>query len=162
MHNQMEVIANNMTAILDLANRQIRTGHHLRRLQTFINLQFFACMWGIVPVSRTRIARSTNAPMLTWRLPGPSHPSASDLGRSCGGRSASRQDRARDAGQWRIVCRYSDEPFNTAEIIGPHWREIPGHLPSVAMFLSLTLVIISCGWMAARGRYKGSQDECTS
>jgi hypothetical protein len=47
----MEVIANNMAAILDLANRQIRTDPHLRRLQTFINLQFFACMWGIVPGS---------------------------------------------------------------------------------------------------------------
>jgi len=44
MDNQMEVIANNMTAILDLAHWQIRTEHHLRRLQTFINLQFFACI----------------------------------------------------------------------------------------------------------------------
>jgi hypothetical protein len=49
MDNKMEVIANNMTAILDLAHWQIRTEHHLRRLQTFINLQFFACIWGIVP-----------------------------------------------------------------------------------------------------------------
>ncbi len=24
-----------------------------------------------------------------------------------------------------VMCRYSDEPFNTAERILPHWRDIP-------------------------------------
>jgi hypothetical protein len=61
-----------------------------------------------------------------------------------------------------FVCCYSDEPFKTAEIIGPHWNEIPGHLPSVAVFLSLMLVIFGCGWVAAQGRYEDTQDECST
>jgi hypothetical protein len=50
-HGQMAVIANNRTAILDLAARQIPTDPTLRRLEAFINLQFFDCMWGMIPGS---------------------------------------------------------------------------------------------------------------
>jgi hypothetical protein len=50
-----------------------------------------------------------------------------------------------DNGASLFVCRYSDEPFNTAEIIGPHWSEIPSHVPSAAVFLGLPLTIMGCG-----------------
>ena len=36
-----------------------------------------------------------------------------------------------------VMCRYSDEPFSTAERIEPHWREIPFHLPSLMTFAGL-------------------------
>jgi hypothetical protein len=29
-----------------------------------------------------------------------------------------------------VLCRYSDEPFNTGEVIAPHWSEIPLHPPA--------------------------------
>jgi hypothetical protein len=45
-HGQMAVIANNRAAILDLAARQIPTDPTMRRLEGFINLQFFDCLWG--------------------------------------------------------------------------------------------------------------------
>jgi hypothetical protein len=47
----LAVIADNRGAILDLAARQIPTDPIMRRLQSFINLQFFDCMWGMVPGS---------------------------------------------------------------------------------------------------------------
>ena len=30
------------------------------------------------------------------------------------------------------LCRYSDEPFNTNEVIWPHWSKIPFHPPTLA------------------------------
>jgi hypothetical protein len=166
MHNQMGVIANNMTAILDLANRQIRADPHLRRLQTFINLQFFACVWGIVPGSLD----DENSPFnecshaylaATWALlihlqaVSDDHAAVEALARKV-------EREMLDNGASLFVCRYSDEPFNTAEIIGPHWSEIPGHVPSAAVFLGLPLAIMGCGWMAALRRYKRTQDECST
>ncbi len=50
-HGQMAVIADNRAAILGLAARQIPTDPTMRRLEGFINLQFFDCMWGMVPGS---------------------------------------------------------------------------------------------------------------
>ena len=32
------------------------------------------------------------------------------------------------------LCRYSDEPFNTNEIIWPHWGMAPFHPPTLAAF----------------------------
>jgi hypothetical protein len=49
-----------------------------------------------------------------------------------------------------VLCRYSDEPFNTAEVIAPHWRDIPFHPPSLMTFAGLGLAMLGCGWMAAR------------
>src|SRR5271156_1635152 len=45
-HGQMEIMAAHKAAILDLAARQMPTDPLMRRLESFINLQFFACMWG--------------------------------------------------------------------------------------------------------------------
>ena len=38
------------------------------------------------------------------------------------------------------ICRFSDEPFNTNEIIFPRWSEIPLH-PPTAGFAALALVV---------------------
>jgi hypothetical protein len=163
MHNQMGVIANNRTAILDLAKRQITTDPPMRRLQTFINLQFFACMWGIMPGSRddenSPFNECTHAYLAATRALLIHLQAISDDHAAVEALAGKVEREMLDNGASLFVCRYSDEPFNTAEIIGPHWSEIPGHLPSVAMFLSLMLLIIGCGWMAAHGRYEGPQDE---
>ena len=58
------------------------------------------------------------------------------------------------------LCRYSDEPFNTNEVIFPRWSEIPSHPPTAA-FAALALVAI-CGvmWVAwARRRRARKQPE---
>jgi hypothetical protein len=48
-----------------------------------------------------------------------------------------------------ILCRYSDEPFNTAERITPRWRDIPFHLPSSMTFAGLML-LVSCACIGIR------------
>jgi hypothetical protein len=60
------------------------------------------------------------------------------------------------------LCRYSDEPFNTNEVIWPHWRMIPFHPPSammaVAAFAALGVVL----WRAWPRRSVGPLREGTS
>ena len=61
----MLVIAANRAAILKLAAAQNPTDPTLRRLQGYVSLQTFACLWGLVPGAvEDRAARSTNAAML--------------------------------------------------------------------------------------------------
>ena len=59
-HGQMQVIAANLPAIQDLAARQDPTDLTMRRLQDFVNLQKFACLWGMVPGSLTDEASPFN------------------------------------------------------------------------------------------------------
>jgi hypothetical protein len=39
------------------------------------------------------------------------------------------------------LCRYSDEPFNTNEVIWPHWGMIPFHPPTAAAFCAVFMLI---------------------
>jgi hypothetical protein len=39
-----------------------------------------------------------------------------------------------------ILCRCNDEPFNTNEVIAPHWTDIPLHPPSLMTFAALALL----------------------
>jgi len=54
------------------------------------------------------------------------------------------------------LCRYSDEPFNTNEMIWPHWRMIPFHAPTLAAFAA-AFGLISCSaiWLAGRDEKAG-------
>ena len=46
------------------------------------------------------------------------------------------------------LCRYSDEPFNTNEMIWPHWSEIPFHPPTAGLALATLLAIGVAVWSA--------------
>ena len=83
------VISDNLSAIRSLASARIGSDITTWRLEDYLNLQSFACLWGVV---------------LSLR-------------------------------------RYSDEPFNTSEIIFPRWSEVPMH-PPTAVFAALVLAAI--------------------
>jgi hypothetical protein len=36
-----------------------------------------------------------------------------------------------------ILCQYSNEPFNTADHVSPHWRDVPFHAPSLLTFIGI-------------------------
>jgi hypothetical protein len=44
------------------------------------------------------------------------------------------------------MCRYSDEPFNTNEVIFPRWSDIPLHPPTAAFAGTVLVVILALGW----------------
>ena len=45
------------------------------------------------------------------------------------------------------LCRYSDEPFNTNEVIWPHWSMVPSHRPTLAA-LGAVFGLIAAGVFA--------------
>jgi len=52
-HGQMAVISNNLSAIRALASARARFDLTTWRLEDYLNLQSFACLWGLVPGSIT-------------------------------------------------------------------------------------------------------------
>jgi hypothetical protein len=155
-HGQMSVIAANKAAILDLAAQQFPTDPLMRRLEAYINLQFFACAWGLAPggvsdedspfneCSHAYLAATRALLMHLATMPGDRTPVRALI--------AKIESEMLNNNASLSICRYSDEPFNTAEVIAPHWREIPFHFPSAIAVAGLTLIVAGGAWLAARGR----------
>ena len=60
------------------------------------------------------------------------------------------------------LCRYSDEPFNTNEIIWPHWGMAPFHPPTVMMAVAAFAVLGIAVWGIWPRRSVGPLREGTS
>jgi len=145
-HGQMQVIADNLQAIQDLAARQDPTDLTMRRLQDFVNLQHFACLWGMVPGTLADEASPFNecahsylagaqALLLHLRqMPGGDRSEVDALAKKIELEMLS-EDAA------LVLCRFSDEPFNTNVVIAPRWSEIPLHPPSLATFAALAVLV---------------------
>jgi hypothetical protein len=56
-----------------------------------------------------------------------------------------------------MLCRYSDEPFNTNEVIWPHWSEIPFHAPTLAALGAVAMIASPAIWLARRDGKAGRQ-----
>jgi hypothetical protein len=152
-HGQMAVIADNRAAILDLAAQQMPTDPTMRRLEAFINLQFFDCFWGLVPgsvedesspfneCSHAYLAATRALLLHLQEMPGDRTKAHALVARI--------ENEMLDNNASLVLCRYSDEPFNTAERIPPHWGEILFHLPTLITFSGLALLIAglaAAGW----------------
>ena len=145
-HGQMAVISNNLSAIRSLASGRIGFDMTTWRLEDYLNLQSFACLWGLVPGSiadeespfnecaHAYLAAGQALLLQLRKAPGADHKAVDALlGK------IEVEMLANNASL--TVCRYSDEPFNTNEIIFPRWSEIPWHPPTAA-FAALVLVAI--------------------
>jgi hypothetical protein len=152
-HGQMAVIADNLSAIRALASARIGSDMTTWRLKDYLSLQSFACFWGLVPGSITDEASPFNecshaylaaARALLLHL-----------------RETPRADReAIDAligkieaemlvnGASLTLCRFSDEPFNTNEIVFPRWSEAPTHPPTLAFAAVVFVAIAGTAWSA--------------
>ncbi len=115
-------------------------------METFINLQRFACLWGIMPGSLTdegspfnecahAYLAATRALLMHLRvMPGKKKEKQAlvtnvELAMLSDGASL-------------VLCQYSNETFNTAEVIGPRWRDIPFHDPSSMAICGTTMAAI--------------------
>ena len=148
-HGQMTVIAHNLSAIRALADAQFPTDPTMRRLQGYVNLQSFACLWGLAPDSLADEASPFNecahaylagarALLLHLReMPGDR--------RAVEALVAGIEVEMLANNAALTLCRYSDEPFNTSEILWPHWREIPRHAPTALTFAAILLALGAAG-----------------
>lgn len=163
-HGQMAVISDNLPAIRALASGRIGFDMTTWRLEDYLNLQSFACLWGVVPGSVTDENSPFNecahaylaaARALLLQL-----------------REASGVDqKAVDAligkievemlanGASLTLCRYSDEPFNTNQVIWPHWSEIPFHPPTAGLAAAAFVAIGVAAWGVRPRRRARRQQE---
>jgi hypothetical protein len=58
-----------------------------------------------------------------------------------------------------VLCQYSADTFDTASVVRPVWRDIPGHLPSLATFSGLGLALIGIGVVLGKSRPNPGQDK---
>jgi hypothetical protein len=142
-HGQMAVIRDNLPAIRELASARLGFDLTTWRLEDYLNLQSFACLWGIVPGSVTDetspfnecahayLAAGRALLLQLGREPGADHKSIDAL-------ISKIEVEMLAEGASLNLCRYSDEPFNTNEIIWPHWEMIPHH-PLTAMMAAAAL-----------------------
>ncbi len=142
-HGQMAVIAANKAAILRLAERHAHGDDVLKRLINFVNIQFSFCLWGLVPGSLGDDASPFNecshaylaaARSVLVRLQETADSPAVEA-------LTTKIDREMLQNNASLtLCRYSDEPFNSAQVITPHWSDAPFHLPTLLTFFSVLLM----------------------
>ena len=159
-HGQMAVIANNLSAIRALASARIGFDLTTWRLEDYLNLQSFACLWGIVPGSITDeespfnecahayLAAGRALLLQLNREPDASHKAIDAL------ISKIEVEMLADGASMNL-CRYSDEPFNTNEVIWPHWGMIPFH-PLTAMLATVAFVALGVAAWGAWPRPRNS------
>jgi hypothetical protein len=146
-HGQMAVIASNKAAILDLADRQLHSDSTVKRLLNFVNIQFSVCLWGLVPGSLTdegspfnecthAYLAATKALLMQMQI------STSDAKPVSALAEKIELEMLSDSASL-VLCRYSGEPFNTAEIVYPNWKAALFHPSSLLAFLSLALMAAS-------------------
>jgi len=145
-HGQMAVIAANKAAIVDLAERQVHADDVLKRLVNFVNIQFSFCLWGLVPGSIADDASPFNecshaylaaTRSLLVRMQVTADSPAVDA-------LTAKIDREMLENKTSLaLCRFSDEPFNTAQVIFPEASNILFHLPTLLTFFSLLLMAAS-------------------
>jgi hypothetical protein len=158
-HGQMRVVGDHLGAIRSLADAQFPTDPTFRRLQGFVNLQSFVCFRGAVPGSLTDEDSPFNecahaylaaARLLLQHLqtmPGTNREAVNSL--------VQRMDaQMYENGASFVMCRYSEEPFSTGEVIPPHWALLPFHLPSLATFATPVLLAGTAAAFAWRRRSK--------
>jgi hypothetical protein len=152
-HGQMVVIRDNLSAIRALADAGNRFDMTTWRLEDYLNLQSFACFWGLVPgaiadegspfneCAHAYLAAGRALLLHLNEAPGVDHKAVNALiGK------IEVEMLAHDASL--TLCRYSDEPFNTNEIIFPRWSEIPFHPPTAAFAALLVAAVGGAAWSA--------------
>ena len=167
-HGQMAVIRDNLPAIKALANARLGFDLTTWRLEDYLNLQSFACLWGIVPGSITDedspfnecshayLAAGRALLLQLNREPQADHKSIDAL------ISKIEVEMLADGASMNL-CRYSDEPFNTNEIMWPHWGMAPFHPPTLAAFgVAFGLVASALFWLARRDAKAGELPQPSS
>jgi hypothetical protein len=164
----MEVISDNLPAIRVLASSRIRFDMTTWRLEDYLNLQSFACLWGVVPRSITDEDSPFNECAHTYlaagrallvqlrEAQGVDHNAVEALIRKVEAEMLTN-------GASLNLCRYSDEPFNTNEVIWPHWSEVFSHPPTLATLGALfALVAGPALWLARRDARAGELPQPSS
>jgi hypothetical protein len=154
-HGQMVVIADYRREILALADAQkFRSDETFFRLRNYVDLQYLYCAWGLVPGSVTDDASPFNGCSHAYLAGARAlllHMQTMPGDQSRVHALVDRIERAMLANNASLVlCQYSNEPFNTADHIGPRWGEVPFHGPSIMTFAAFAGLSLGGIWGGGR------------
>ncbi len=160
-HGEMAVIAPYYGRIIALAENISDTNEPFRRLLNFAQIQRAYCLWGLMPGSVGDEESAFNecshaylaaAKAILLQM------------RALKGEKAEIDDLVSDIDAMLIrnnlsliLCKFSGESFNTADLIRPELADIVLHAKSLAAILSAALVILAGLWLAARSSRPASQ-----
>ncbi|MGY5800421.1 hypothetical protein [Rhizobium hainanense] len=153
-HGEMAVIAPYYGRIVSLAESTSDTDETFRRLLNFAQIQRAYCLWGLMPDSVSdeespfnecshAYLAAAKAVLLQMRVMKVEKASVDDLVSDI------------DATLVRnnlslILCKFSGENFNTADLIRPKLADIALHAKSLVAILSASLLVLSGLWLGAR------------
>ena len=165
-HGQMAVISDNLSTIRALAGARVGFDMTTWRLEDYLNLQSFACLWGLVPGSiadeESPFNECAHAYLAAGRALLLQLREAPDADRKAVDALISKIEvEMLVKGASLTLCRYSDEPFNTNQIIYPRWSEVPLHPPTAALAALVLVVIGGAAWGAWPSRNVRQQREGT-
>jgi hypothetical protein len=149
-HGEMSVISDYRGRILDLAAGAVDTNEDFRRVLNYAQIEYAYCLWGTVPGSISdenspfnecshAYLAATKDVLLRMRSMRDEKQAAAEL--------VSEIDSLLIARQLSLVlCQFSREAFNTADIIRPDWSAIPLHPASMASFSVIALLLLAGIW----------------
>ncbi|WP_413991569.1 hypothetical protein ACMDCR_05590 [Labrys okinawensis] len=150
----MRVIANNLDAILDVADQEFAPDPTTQKLQSFISLQYFFCFRSWMPGSITDENSPFNECSHAYLAGAQAllmHLKALPRRRPAVEALSSKIELEMLSNNTSLVlCRYSDEPFNSAEVLMPHWADIPSHPPTMLAIGSFVTLLFAGGWALTR------------
>lgn len=154
-HGEMAILASYRTRILALGSLGSYDDRDLHKLMAFAKAQHARCLWNLVPGTlsdeaspfnecahadlagtKAVVLRARDVPRLSARA----NILISEI-----------EHQMILSGATLIGCAYSNSSFNTAEIVGPHWRSVPEHWPSFVSLSSLTVGLGGLGMAGAFG-----------
>jgi hypothetical protein len=154
VHGQMIIIAEHRGDIVALGEMIAFRDETVTRLISYIHSQRMACLWGLVPGSIGDEASPFNecshaylaaSKALLLHLAGDRDAMAA---------AASLRDRIEQemlaSGTSLQMCQYSGAPFNTGEILTPHWENLPGHWPSMSALVAFAFAVTLGSWLLLR------------
>ncbi|MCZ3380320.1 hypothetical protein [Rhizobium sp. AG207R] len=153
-HGEMAVIAPYYGRIISLAESISDTDETFRRLLNFAQIQRAYCLWGLMPGSVSdeespfnecshAYLAAAKAVLLQMRAMRVEKASVVDL--------VSDIDAALVRNNLSLVlCKFSGESFNTADLIRPALADIALHVKSLAAILSASLLVLAGLWLGAR------------
>lgn len=153
-HGEMAVIAPYYGRIISLAESISDTDETFRRLLNFAQIQRAYCLWGRMPGSVSdeespfnecshAYLAAAKAVLLQMRVMKVEKEPVDDL--------VSDIDAALVRNNLSLIlCKFSGENFNTADLIRPKLADIALHAKSLAAILSASLFVLAGLWLGAR------------
>jgi hypothetical protein len=144
-HGEMIMVSDYRDRIIGLASSATDTDEPFRRVLNYAQIQYAYCLWGKVPGAVTdetspfnecshAYLAATKAVLLLMREMPHEKVAAGEIVSSIDAGMVQR-------GLALITCAFSGEAFSTADVVRPHWSDVPTHPVSIASLTAMSALL---------------------